>query len=291
MFLSNFFYRAISILVNLDVFAVRLGVSDFNVTLYLSVIISTFFLIWLTVFILKGVGIYTLSKNNGVDKGWLGFIPFFSLYQFGRLIGPMSLFRVRFKNVGIHLAAFGFFVFVFSSALDFVKYFDTLQTIINANSVIPVINANGELISNTSLVINVLDVVSLIFQLIYEIILLFVMIAFFRLYSPRISILAPVLCIFVEPLFGIFVFAVRKRKKGSFYFFNPYAAAGGYGNGNPYERGEDPSKESPYNEYKNDATSNQSVFEEYPDRNNTNSNGNFNSGFNSGKNVDEDDMF
>ena len=81
-------------------------------------------MIAVTVFILKGIGLYTLSKKNGVDKAFLSFIPFVSYYQLGRLVGQMSVFKVKVKNLGIIVGALLFVTVVLSNIVEFFRYFE-----------------------------------------------------------------------------------------------------------------------------------------------------------------------
>lgn len=293
MFYSNLFYQLIRILNIFDQTAINMGNPSPDFTYYAGLTLIITAVIELTFFLLKGVGILVLSRNNGVDNGWLGFIPFLSLYQLGRLIGPMSLFRVRFKNVGILVSIFAFVIFASSSVIDYFEYYDVFQTVLNANSFTPVLDSEGYLITNATTLTNVFSIIIDIFYIIYLIVYIFVIIAFFRLYSPRNSFVYSIVSIFFMDLFGVFVFAIRKNKKGSFYTFNPYNAYyGAPQNGNPNAR-TDGNKESPFNEYSNPSDNRfENVFDEYPDRkngNNERNNGPF--GNSNGNNSDYDDMF
>ena len=263
MLFSNFFYTILTVF---NTFETTIGspLSDLAGKFTTFTIVSA--VIYLALFILKGIGIYMLSVNNGVDNGWLGFIPFVSYFQLGRLIGPMSLFRVRFKNIGILLGILYLVTFVMGAVLDYIQYFEAFERAVNSDTLALAFDGNRIISEDTPLILT-FGLIQAIISLVYVIVMVFVVIAFFRLYAPNRAILYAIICIFFESLLGIFIFSVRKNKKGSFYAYNPYARQGRGPDGAYYgDGGRDASRESPFTEYDRSAPD-KDVFEDYPDSN------------------------
>ena len=59
-------------------------------------------------YILKGVGMYTMAKRQGMDYAWLAFIPFARTYLHGELAGSIRLKNKSIQNPGIWLLALPF---------------------------------------------------------------------------------------------------------------------------------------------------------------------------------------
>lgn len=59
-------------------------------------------------YILKGIGMYTMAKRQGMDYAWLAFIPFARTYLHGELAGSIRLKNKSIQNPGIWLLALPF---------------------------------------------------------------------------------------------------------------------------------------------------------------------------------------
>ena len=64
--------------------------------------VCTGFLIWLALFILQGVGIYTMAKKRELKKRWLAFVPFVNIWYLAKLAGECHAFGHKVKRVGIY---------------------------------------------------------------------------------------------------------------------------------------------------------------------------------------------
>ena len=277
----------ISFLNYMDSYGTYLG-SDIDFVTLSIVYITVYAVITIGAFLLKGFGLYNLSINNGVDKPYLSFIPFVSFYQLGRLIGPMSVFRVRVKNFGLVVGILTFVVTVIYNVTAFFRYFDSLQTILNANAIFPVLDASGTVKTNEYIVNEVFYYVCRFVDIINLIFTIFLYITFFRLFASQNYFLYSVLSIIIDPLFAVFVFVVRKNKKGSFYrkiYIDPqsFGDFGARARDFSAKRNDDPFSE--YNNVKKDNVG--SVFDEYPD----NLNDNTESGKTHLNDDDGDDLF
>jgi len=93
--------------------------------LYLCIIGSIVILGFIN-YVLRGIAIYRMSVNRGIENGWLGFIPYAYNYQLGQLSGEIELGSKKIKNTGIWLLVMPIiYGFVFSAgyAVTMVSFF------------------------------------------------------------------------------------------------------------------------------------------------------------------------
>lgn len=62
----------------------------------------------LAAYILKGIGMYTMAKREGMENPWLAFVPFARTYLQGELGGSITFKEKTMKNPGIWLLALPF---------------------------------------------------------------------------------------------------------------------------------------------------------------------------------------
>lgn len=79
------------------------GVNSIATTLLMvyGIFVVTAGLIALAVYILKGIGLYTIAKSHGDENAWLAFIPFARKYQQGELAGEILLKTKSISRPGI----------------------------------------------------------------------------------------------------------------------------------------------------------------------------------------------
>ena len=80
-----------------SIVAIVKGVSDYLPLLTLILSVLTF----VTVFILQGVGLYTMAKRRGLKYKALAFVPFANIWYIGKLAGDCYFFNHRVKGVGM----------------------------------------------------------------------------------------------------------------------------------------------------------------------------------------------
>ena len=56
---------------------------------------------YLGIFIVKSIAICKMARKRGYKNWWLGMIPYANYYILGKLAGPVRLFRVDIKNIGL----------------------------------------------------------------------------------------------------------------------------------------------------------------------------------------------
>ena len=59
--------------------------------------------VWLVLFILQGVGLYTMAKKRDMKNKWLAFVPFASVWYMGKLAGTCDVFGRKMKRSGLYV--------------------------------------------------------------------------------------------------------------------------------------------------------------------------------------------
>lgn len=73
-------------------------------------------------YVLRGIGILRMSESRGLQNGWLGFIPFASEYQLGKIAGEVEFGKKTIKKPGVWLVLFPLITY----GVFFVVYFALL---------------------------------------------------------------------------------------------------------------------------------------------------------------------
>ena len=69
-----------------------------KIMLYTFIAIGIFYL---GIYVLKAVATCRMAKKRGFKNWWLGMIPYANYYVLGKLAGPVRIFRVDVKNIGV----------------------------------------------------------------------------------------------------------------------------------------------------------------------------------------------
>lgn len=228
-------------------------------------------------FVLKGIGLYTIGKRENIPNGYLAFIPFASYYYMGKIIGPVKLFGYRLKNIGLLLSLLYFFTFATGIAFDALYYGNTLMHLLQTGTLVKQEIINVTLFRTITLH-GLISVTNNILVIMYLVIDVFTVFAFFRFYAKKNQNMYSFLAIFIEPLFPIFVFAFRNNKrfdynqymKMRFESYKAQGSQGGYNNPKqPYTQEPEKKDGFPFEDY--DAPSDQhapeDVFAEYASKN------------------------
>ena len=70
-----------------------------TVSVFLSVGI-----IYLAFFVIKAVAVCLMAKKRSISYWWMGMIPFANFVVIGKLAGPIRIFRMNVKNMGLVVA-------------------------------------------------------------------------------------------------------------------------------------------------------------------------------------------
>ncbi len=77
------------------------------ITIYLIIILIGL-VVTIVDYVLRGIGMYTIAKREGMEYPWLAFVPFARTYLQGELSGTVHLKKKQIKNPGIWLIVLPF---------------------------------------------------------------------------------------------------------------------------------------------------------------------------------------
>lgn len=153
-------------------------------------------------FVLKAVAICTMAKKRGFKNWWLGMIPYANFYLLGKIGGPVRIFRMDVKNLGL-------VVLIASIILDAVNFANSLASL----NLFPVF---------TSLYYSVYflsQMFTYVIDIAYIICYVSLISLIFAKYAPQHRMLYTLLSL-IDPIFSILLITVMNKK--------PYANADDY---------------------------------------------------------------
>lgn len=211
----------------------------------------TFIAIYGAFFAIKAVAVCVMAKKHGIKNWWLGMMPFANFIVIGKLAGPVRVFHVDIKNVGWLAAIASGVVTLGSAIISGIYYGEYFVALFNGT--LPV----GEFFEfkpgvTVEVIISVYDYVEYFISIINIFAYAMLVYAFFSKYAPDKRWLFTLLCLFVEPLFGIFILVVRNNRAYSSvneYYAEKYARRFGQTYdpyANPFK-----TKENPFNDGSN----------------------------------------
>lgn len=123
-------------------------------------------------YILKGIGMYTMAKRQGMDYAWLAFIPFARTYLHGELAGSIRLKNKSIQNPGIWLLALPFLYGAVSSLLNAVLWFVGFGSLakIFQSAFLPYgrVNLSGGAVMGIVVLVLIFSVISLGYTAVYK---------------------------------------------------------------------------------------------------------------------------
>ena len=184
--------------------------------------------IYIGFFVMRAVATCIMSKRRKVKNWWLGMIPYVNFYALGKLSGPVRIFKIDVKNIGLWVA-------ISAALIDAITLFDVLGGTLLL-SFIPILAIMLELIYGLCDLVFIISYFSLAYAL-------------FGKYAPAKRLLYSALCL-IQPAFSILLIMVMKKKP--YDSFNDYyneMMAKRYGQSyNPYAKPYS-SAENPFDEY------------------------------------------
>ena len=170
---------------------------------YAGYIIATS--LYIVVYILKGIGLYTMAKKAGYSKiAIFSFIPFLNTLMIGRLCGKSKLMNIDIKWIAIIAMS--------------IELLYAISMLINTTASNLAISNGAMVVSGNQLVINNYTLDRMIFttnilnnwilSFLYSFSTVALYTVFMRLYSPRNALLIVLLNIFI-PILWIFIFTCR----------------------------------------------------------------------------------
>lgn len=244
------------------------GTFPFSVAIYATAIMAVMFLI---LFVLKGIGLHSLAVREQYRRPWLAFIPFFNDYLMGRLSGGVVFAGRKVKHLPIYYALadlFACIVYILQAVAELAFCFGGAIYDSNAG----VYTFIPDTLGWAYYMQNVTEYLCPVFSLIYTFVFVWVVFSFFRRYAAKNALLFSVASVFV-PIQGILVFAVRKNMPVDYSAYmharreaqyRRYREQYGQSDRGFYERREDPFRE--FSEPRSDGTSGSSAApSEFPE--------------------------
>lgn len=218
-------------------------------------------------YVFEAIALYTIAKREGFKNKWMAFVPVLNTYYIGVVSEKNNILRFKAKHVAI-AAAITEAVYI---ALN-ILYFVAMDMIFSGGYADPVygiryigpyevevltgyqsLNLPFELEWAWWVFANIQNFVIYWVQLVYVVLNVFVMVAFFRTYASQRYVIFSILCILL-PVKGIVMFAVRNNKSQNYmdyikevqqrryYMYREYMRnnpppQGGYGNVPPPPQG------------------------------------------------------
>lgn len=247
-----------------------------NETALLLISLGVSFAITLVTFVLKGVGLYTIARRENVKHAEFAFIPFLSIYLLGKIIGGVKIFGYHVKNLGLVTMITMITYYVLAAVYDGFMCYENVVELFTTGEVGSVIESYGSVWVDV-----VLYVLMAVFALIYLVLEVFLIFSFFLYYGGKYQMLYSLLSIFIDPLFGILVFALRKKErfdygnymKMRFDSYKGTRSGGGFNNPQePFTTNDDKDPFEEYRDKKRSKADDIDVFEDYSDKGNKNDN-------------------
>lgn len=241
-------------------------------------------IIRLLFYVLRGIGIYTISKRAGVKQAWMGFVPCIWVYPLFKTLKNEKFFGSTFGRVAVVMTV----VFALSEIFE---YFSTLVELIpvvgyylqggtvslvlgEVESVIMLgtdfVNPLDTAVINT--ILKIIDWISAPLSLVALVAEVFIFVALFKRYWANNYILGTVLSVF--GLFGLMVFIIRKKQPRDFneYLRDRYPNVNNPYGPNPYGRPQQPTNNyySSNNDepFKDFSSNREEPFSEFDDKDN-----------------------
>ncbi len=212
--------------------------------------------VWLLLFILQGVGMYTMAKNRNMSRRWLAFVPFANIYYMGKLAGACDVFGRKMKSPGLYAMLGQILSVLFCAStmaaeiLLFTKYGDFM--VVNDSGTTQWVGLTGfaQYAYNYYLVSEYLIY---IFELIYMVLMFILLMGLYKKYYARGYFMLSWVAVFIPISRYIAIFVLRNNKAIDYEAYmrakreefmrrqqqqNPY----GY---NPYNQ--NPYNQNPYN--------------------------------------------
>ncbi|MBR2375084.1 MAG: hypothetical protein IKA88_02215 [Clostridia bacterium] len=252
--------------------------------------------LFLVLFILQGVGIYTMAKRLGRKKKALAFVPFVNLYYIGKLVGECIVCGQRMKRAGLYAMIAEILastVFIASIVTEFYLYVNVGEPVMDSFGYPDWSSLNITGLALALAKINeICNYVIMILILVESIMMLLLMTGLFKKYSPRNYFMLGAIIMFIPISRYIIIFTLRNRQPIDYeaymrarreaYFRQQQQYYNGYGGGypnnpyqqNPYQQSPQPrpKPEDPFSEFGGNGDGDQSKngksdepFEEFSD--------------------------
>ncbi len=220
-------------------------------------------------FVVQGIGIYTMAKKRSMSNRWMAFAPFANIWYLGKLAGDCQFFGQRMKRGGLYAMLGQILATLMTCAMIAAETY--LWYNHGAPKLADAVYWTG-LTGFSYAVAQFYDIsayLTSIFQLVCEILLFVMLTSLYKQYAPRNYFALSMLTLFVPVSRFIIIYVLRDRKAIDFNAYmrarqeafarhrqqrypNPYAApnADPYRQGNPYDPyAQAPKNDEPFEEF------------------------------------------
>ena len=207
----------------------------FNFSDYTAILISVLgeIALWIASHLFMAFGIRYMAKKLNIKGLWMAFVPLLNWYLLGKIIGNAVIWGKQIKNAGFWVMILA----VAQFAINFLLSIGTYLYVIEKLFMVEFVFTNSFLIDwvmSTGVLYFIVSSIGFIVDIAYIFFRVSVIFMVFRLYAPDSAMLFSLLSVFIDPIFGILLFVVRKNERNGFrkYYnvYNPYAnyTGGGY---------------------------------------------------------------
>jgi len=189
--------------------------------LYLTAIIAAVG-IWLTLFIVQGVGLFRMAKRQNLRHKWLAFMPFANVMYMGKLAGECSLFGHKMKRAGLYamIAQIISTLVVFSIiAAESYLYMFRSEYLVEKTYIqggVEYIKSEfSGLVGFDNTIERYLQYVSyflMVIELVYKVLLLVLIMGLFRKYTPKSYLLLSLISLFVPEVRFVTILVLSGRQ-------------------------------------------------------------------------------
>ena len=172
---------------------------------------------WFILFILQGIGLYTMAKNRSLPKKWLAFVPFVNIYYIGKLTGECDVFGQKMKRAGLYaMIAYTLVTLVYFSVIAVELYLYVTQGLPDKYNEL---NYAPQWYNLTGFSASAYEYYALsghfisILQLAAEVLMLILLMGLLRKYTPKNYVILGILSALVPISRYIIIFILRKRKE------------------------------------------------------------------------------
>ena len=180
--------------------------------IYYGIGLSLFVLIVL--FVLQGIGLYTMGKNRDMKGKWLAFVPFANIWFMGKLAGDCEVFGHKLKRAGLYTMIAQIVTTLFCGLIIAAQTY--LYVVEGAPQVSEIDMPYWPGLTSFSLTVfnfyTISEYLLSILSLVYEIFMFILIFGLLKRYSPKNHTGLGVLAVFVPLSRFIIVFAIRKRR-------------------------------------------------------------------------------
>ena len=177
--------------------------------------------IGLTMFILLGIGLFTMAKKREIGKKWLAFVPFARYLLMGKLIGEVRFFGKKTAKLGLITCLILLGANLVTLIITLLSYCSVVELFLREGGVNITMIEEGMVIEGIKggvsyprkwvyILTNVLDMISLFTDIASLIALVTIYVELFKRYAPDHYLLYAILSIIVG-IEGIMVFIVRNK--------------------------------------------------------------------------------